>query len=61
MTVTICPLKVFSIIVITSLSKLMLYCVDKMTWSKAIWIYFCFFSVLMQPVFKFHKLKLEGS
>ena len=43
-------------IIITLLSKLMLYCVDKMTWSKLIWFYSLFYSVLMQPAFKFHKL-----
>ena len=46
MIVSICPLKVVSIIVITLLLKLMLYCVDKMTcltrptnWSTKLKIY----------------------
>jgi hypothetical protein len=45
MIVSISPLKVVSIIVIIQLSKLMLYCVDIWTWSKAILIYSRFFSV----------------
>ena len=49
MIVSISPLKVVSIIFIIQLSKLMLYCVDIRTLSKAILIYSRFFSVWMQP------------